>query len=55
MAGLGLAFYWPPREIKIIIETSQSKTEITAGGIVSKNKDTFHADFENIITTLRKQ
>lgn len=57
MAGLGLAFYWPPREIKIIMitETSQSKTEITAGGIASKNKDAFRIEFENIITTLRKK
>ncbi|MEE8378406.1 MAG: cytochrome c biogenesis protein ResB, partial [Candidatus Aminicenantaceae bacterium] len=55
MAGLGLAFYWPPREIKIIMETIQSKTEITAGGIASKNKDAFRKEFENIMTTLRRQ
>ena len=56
MAGLGLAFYWPPREIKIIItETNQTKTEITAGGIASKNKDAFRTEFENILTALRKQ
>lgn len=57
MAGLGLAFYWPPREIKIIMitETSQSKTEITAGGIASKNKEAFRIEFENIITTLRRK
>ena len=55
MAGLGLAFYWPPREIKIIMETSQSKTKITAGGIASKNKDAFRTEFEKIMTTLRRQ
>jgi len=55
MAGLGLAFYWPPREIKVIMETNQSKIEITAGGIASKNKDAFRAEFENIMTTLRRQ
>lgn len=55
MAGLGLAFYWPPREIKIIMETSQSKTKITAGGIASKNKDAFRTEFENIMTTLRRK
>jgi len=55
MAGLGLAFYWPPREIKIILESSQSKTEIFAGGIASKNKEAFRAEFENIMTTLRRQ
>ena len=55
MAGLGLAFYWPPREIKIIMETVQSKTKICAGGTASKNKDAFRAEFENIINTLRRQ
>ena len=56
MAGLGLAFYWPPREIKIIVtETNLSNTEITAGGIASKNKDAFRTEFENIMTTLRRQ
>ncbi|MCJ7580866.1 MAG: cytochrome c biogenesis protein ResB, partial [Candidatus Aminicenantes bacterium] len=55
MAGLGLAFYWPPREIKLVLETNQSKTDITAGGISSKNKDAFRAEFENIMTTLRRQ
>lgn len=55
MAGLGLAFYWPPREIKLVLETNQSKTDITAGGIASKNKDAFQAEFENIMTTLRRQ
>ncbi len=55
MAGLGLAFYWPPREIKIILESIQSKTEITAGGIASKNKEAFRTEFENIMTTLRRK
>ena len=55
MAGLGLAFYWPPREIKIIMESSQSKTNIIAGGIASKNKEAFRTEFENIMTTLRRK
>jgi len=55
MLGLALAFYWPPREIKIIIEQNLKKTEITAGGIASKNRDTFQAEFENIMTKLRKE
>ncbi|MFC2168072.1 cytochrome c biogenesis protein ResB [Acidobacteriota bacterium] len=55
MAGLGLAFYWPPREVKLVLETNESKTEILAGGIASKNKDAFRAEFENIMTTLRRQ
>ena len=54
MLGLGMAFYWPPREIKIIIDPAQNKTEIFAGGIASKNKDAFQAEFENIMTKLRR-
>ena len=55
VTGLGLAFYWPPREIKWVLDSSQSKTEITAGGIASKNKEAFVAEFESIMTTLRRQ
>jgi len=54
MLGLGMAFYWPPREIKVIIEPSPNKTEIYAGGIASKNKDAFQIEFNNLMTTLRR-
>jgi cytochrome c biogenesis protein len=54
MLGLGMAFYWPPREIKIIIDSLQNKTDIFAGGIAAKNKDAFQAEFENIMTSLRR-
>jgi cytochrome c biogenesis protein len=54
MLGLALAFYWPAREIKVILEESQGKTEVTAGGIASKNRDTFQSEFEKIMTSLRR-
>jgi len=54
MLGLILAFYWPAREIRVILEESQGKTEVTAGGIASKSREAFQAEFENIMSFLRK-
>lgn len=54
MIGLAVAFYWPTREIKIILEESQDKTEIVAGGIATKNRDAFQEEFEKIMTSLRR-
>lgn len=54
MLGLSLAFYWPTREIRVILEESQGKTEVVAGGIASKNRDTFQAEFEKIMLSLRR-
>jgi hypothetical protein len=49
-----LAFYWPPREIKVFLEESHGKTEVAAGGIVSKNREAFQLEFEKIMTSLRR-
>jgi len=54
MLGLALAFYWPTREIRAILEESQGKTEITAGGIASKNTEAFQSEFEKMMTSLRR-
>ncbi|GAJ15984.1 unnamed protein product, partial [marine sediment metagenome] len=54
MIGLALAFYWPPREIKIILKERQGKTEVIVGGIASKNREAFQSEFEKIMTSLRK-
>ncbi|MGB8951191.1 MAG: cytochrome c biogenesis protein ResB [Candidatus Aminicenantales bacterium] len=54
MIGLFLAFYWPTREIKIILEEIQGKTEVTAGGIAAKNKEGFQTEFEHIMNSLRR-
>jgi cytochrome c biogenesis protein len=55
MAGLFLAFYWPNRELKIILEDSQGKSEVVAGGIAVKIRETFQTEFESIINSLRKR
>jgi cytochrome c biogenesis protein len=54
MLGLALAFYWPTREIRVILEESQGKTEISAGGIASKNREAFQSEFEKMMTSLRR-
>jgi cytochrome c biogenesis protein len=54
MLGLLIAFYWPTREIRIILGEDQGKTEIIAGGIAAKNKDSFQEEFEKIIATVRR-
>jgi cytochrome c biogenesis protein len=54
MIGLAFAFYWPAREIKVILEESQGKTEMIAGGIASKSREAFQSEFEKIMTSLRR-
>jgi cytochrome c biogenesis protein len=54
MLGLCLAFFWFPREIKIVIEDDQGKTEMTASGLAAKSKDAFQSEFEGIFTSLRR-
>jgi cytochrome c biogenesis protein len=54
MIGLAFAFYWPTREIKVILEESQGKTEIIAGGIASKSREALQSEFEKIMTSIRR-
>jgi len=54
MLGLFLAFYWPTREIRLVLEESQGKTEINAGGISAKSREAFQAEFDGLMDALRK-
>lgn len=54
MIGLCIAFFWPPREIKIILEESQNKTDVASGGIATKNREDFQSEFDNIMESLRR-
>jgi len=54
MIGLAFAFYWPTREIKVILEESQGKTEVIAGGIASKSREALQSEFEKIMTSLSR-
>lgn len=55
MIGLFLAFYWPAREFKVILEESQGKTEVIAGGMTLKNKEAFQSEFEKIIEHIKRK
>lgn len=55
MAGLFFAFYWAPREVKVILEEAPGKTEITSGGIASKGREAFESELNEILTAVRRQ
>jgi cytochrome c biogenesis protein len=55
MGGLFLAFYWPTREIRFILEeTQEGRTEIAAGGLSAKSLEEFKSEFDNLMSGLRK-
>ena len=54
MTGLFLAFFWSPREIKVVLEEIQGKTRITAGGLSPKSREDFQTEFEKIMTRVRR-
>jgi cytochrome c biogenesis protein len=54
MVGLCVAFFWPTREIKIILEEIQNKTDVTAGGIATKNREDFQSEFDKIMEFIRR-
>ena len=53
-AGFFLAFYWPPREIRVVLEEAQGKIEVTAGGHASKGREAFQAEFDRIFENVRR-
>lgn len=53
-AGFFLAFYWPPREIKFVLEEGLDRTEVTAGGHASKGRESFQAEFDSLMDSLRR-
>lgn len=54
MAGLFLAFYWPTREVRFVLEESGGKSEVTAGGISAKSHEAFKQEFWGIALAVRK-
>ncbi len=54
LAGLFLAFYWPPREIRALLEEAQGRTEIRLGGQAAKGRDRLAAEFAALIESLRR-
>lgn len=53
-AGFILAFYWHPREIRIVLEESQGRTSAVLGGVAAKGREAFQAEFESLIDSLRR-
>ena len=54
LLGLFLAFYWPPREIRVVLEASQGRVDLAAGGLASKGRDAFQAEFDSILGSIRR-
>lgn len=54
MAGLFLAFYWPPREIRVAVDGAADKVEVTAGGHAAKGREAFQAEFDDIFKQVRR-
>ena len=53
-AGFFLAFYWPPREIRIVLEEVQGKTEASLGGFAPKSRESFQTEFDTLVESLRR-
>ena len=55
MLGLFFSFYWPPREIYLVLEAREGPSvAVSAGGLASKSRDRFEQDFAAIMTVLRR-
>jgi cytochrome c biogenesis protein len=52
--GFFLAFYWPPREIRVVLEESQGKVDLAAGGQAVKSREAFQAEFDGIFESIRR-
>ena len=53
--GLFVAFFWPPSEIRMVLEAEQDRVQVTAGGTAPKNKYAFQTEFDAILEDLRSQ
>jgi hypothetical protein len=55
MLGLFFSFYWPPREIKLVLEGREGPcVSVSAGGLTSKGRDRFEEEFASIMAVLRR-
>ncbi len=54
-AGLFLAFYWAPREIRAVVEPGPGGgTEAVLGGFAAKGREAFKSEFEAACKSLRR-
>ncbi|UCE41572.1 MAG: cytochrome c biogenesis protein ResB [Candidatus Aminicenantes bacterium] len=54
MIGLFLAFYWPPRDIRLILMEKEGKTEIISAGRSAKSKLALESEFKRIMVSFRR-
>jgi cytochrome c biogenesis protein len=52
--GFFLAFYWPPHEVRFVLEESRGRTDVTAAGHAGKSLDRLQAEFDTMIDSLRR-
>lgn len=55
MLGLFIAFYWPTRELKILVEEDSGKIVVTAGGSAPKSKEIFQTEFAAVMAAERSK
>jgi len=53
-AGFFLAFYWPPREIRVVLDETQGRVDVTAGGHAAKSREAFQAEFDGMFEQIRR-
>lgn len=49
MAGLSLAFYWLPREVRVLLEAESGRTVLTAAASGKKSKAALSAEFQKLV------
>lgn len=54
MSGLFLAFYFIPRQIRLLIKKESKHTKIYAGGMAKKAKDSLKGEFDSILESFRR-
>jgi cytochrome c biogenesis protein len=54
MGGLFLAFYWPSREIRVVLEETQGRIDVAAGGHAAKSREAFQSEFDGIFRAVRR-
>ena len=55
MAGLCIAFYWPTREVRFLLEGKKDKTVVTAAALGSKNQEALSSEFAGLWKELKDQ
>ena len=55
MAGLFIAFYWPTREVRFLLEGKMGQTEVAAAALGSKSREALSSEFALMIKDLRDQ